>query len=243
MDSDYISIILNIAGIALPVIATLIVPVISLFMSNSISYSMRKKVAKFLFSRPAFIKFLSLKKLQKEDNKYYEKMIWAVIAAMIIGIFIAFANISIEALIITFFLSQFLGFGSFLIQTSLSNSSRLVNFYKNYRIILYAATITGLISLYISLKDSLIGIIIFLILFYIPIIYDNFTMKEVIRYKREKIMNKLRNIEKSPEITVSTLSEKISGKIKDPYDKEFLLLNRDNRDIMILWEDIKLIEC
>jgi hypothetical protein len=236
----------------IPVIIAIIsfIPVIlSYFLIDRISSIMRKKVRKFLYFCPRFKEFIGLDALFKESDKYSNFVYLFLLIALGLMIYVypnpslMFLSWLYSVLLTGIFLVVSI---IFLVLLTRKASKTLIKIYNIYRGIVYSILAVGLVSSMILAQGNFPLIILSLVYFYVPIFFDFRAMTRVGEFINKNINHKLQtDIRNSPRVTIFTSreTEKISGKIKDLFNEEFLILQEGNKDIMIPWTEIKFIEC
>ncbi len=202
-----------------------------------------RKRFRFIVSYPKIKKILA--SVEDYDNTFKKYLVlFSVIFVSISFIFTIILNFNYSILgfpitITIFSIPLFIIFTGFL---SVGPNENLVYSYEIFRGFVYSVMITGIFTARIFINESPL-LVMLVCLFYLPAFFDYFGCLQIRQFKRNKIKEKLKrnNYKNSPKITVFTTKE-VSGKIKDLFDEDFLILRKGSKDIVIMWKEIKWIK-
>lgn len=246
-------------GIFAPLI-TATIPIITVILSRTLRDNIyeikRRQIVRSIFSCNEFRKFLNLDEQDKKDYKYFKTFLillvleYFLISALGIAKIVPSSIFGLMLLILTLGLlvtsSINILFLIFLTILCFKQAEYLSKIYQYWRIIFYSVIAIGMVSSYFTFyaEGKFELYIISILVFFISIITDMLPNKESRKLFIKRIRDKLSSdTKKSPNFIIHTSVTSISGKIKNPYAKEFLVLNNGKNDIMIPWEEIKVVKC
>jgi hypothetical protein len=244
---------LKILEISVSVLSTLVTIVYPFFIQKYFFKKVRQKVVRSLFLCEKFLNFLNI----WEEDKQFKKEIKILTSSLILWAFLlsitfyAKSNFAPIITLSTFFVLPFFIL-IFVFVFPIIFEFKFSILIKPLKILInafYFLVMAGVVASYFTLY--LTGNHLMFLLFFLIVYASMGSLVVPYRYIREfnkdKIKKKLsKKIKNSPTFQIFTSINhlsKISGKILDFYDDDFLVIKTYNKTIFIPWEKIETIEC
>jgi len=239
IDDSTISLIVSILAAFAPLAAAL-----PSLMKSPLDIVNKKKFVSFLLSRKNIKKTLKIDLYDKEEEKYRRTAQKILLMFIGITLFLVYSlgkfqellglALVIDTLLVAvsaLFLEFVFIFPSF--------KKKIIEIYKLYRIIALYIIITGITTSVILSYANPLALFVQNLIFYIPLVIDI-----AIRYKQNDLFEDFikENIKNLPKIKIFVKGNIIiTGKIKELFRKDFLIIKKGNQEMMILWQDIKIV--